>query len=128
MMYSKPLNQQRKRMVLMGVLYAGIGITLCGLIFTVIGIFGLVDAIRETQKTNSGINETILDCTDPDGKCAKESQDRIAGAVNSIGQLSVYASACAADVDPGLPLRVRVSLIQKCVLELADRPPATVTK
>jgi hypothetical protein len=120
----KPMRPTR-RGVLLALLYAGIGALVIGGVTVGLGIFNLVDAIREQQKTNTSINATILDCTDPEGDCAKENQRQIAGAVNNIGRLSVYASACAADVDPALPVRERVRVIQQCVLELvADQPPA----
>lgn len=127
MPHTKPLHQQRSRKVLLALVYAGIGTTIVGLIVTVIGIFGLVDAIRETQKDTNGISKVLLDCTDPEGECSEENQKKIAGAVNNIGRLSVYASACAADVDPELPVRKRVAVIEKCVRELAQQPPAQTT-
>jgi hypothetical protein len=85
--------------------------------------------IREEQKVSAERGKSIKDtaeavesCTTPEGQCFKDSQRRTGEAVSSIAQLSVYASACAADVDPRLPVRQRVRIIQRCVTQLAQRP------
>lgn len=88
-------------------------------------------SIREEQRVSAergksikSTAEQVESCTTPEGKCFQESQRRTGEAVNSIGQLSVYASACAADVDQTLPVRQRVRIIERCVNRLAQQPPA----
>lgn len=127
MPHSKPLNQQRSRKVMFAVLYVCAGLFALGAIFTVTSTFTIVDSIREDQKVNASTNKAVLDCTTPSGDCAKESRERTANVVDNIGRLSVYASACAADVDGSLPVRQRVKIIERCVTELLEaQQPAAV--
>lgn len=85
-------------------------------------------SIRKDQKVNAERGESIKmtaeqveSCTTPEGQCFKDSQRRTGEAVSNIAQLSVYASACAADVDASLPVRQRVRIIQQCVTVLVQQ-------
>lgn len=122
--HAKSPGGQRRRRVLWAVLYVSLGLFLIGTVYVTANILELVATIREDQKTNASTNRAVLDCTDPEGKCAKEGARKTAEAVNNIGRLSVYASACAADADPDLTVRERAVIIQRCVLELVQQPPA----
>lgn len=124
MPHTKPLHQQRSRKALFALLYFSVGVFLIGVVVTVVSIFNIVDSIREDQKTNTSTNRAVLDCTQPEGECAKRGQEATGKAVNDIGRLSIYASACAADVSPKLPVRQRAHIIQQCVTELLEDPPA----
>lgn len=123
MPHTKPLAQQRSRKLLFALLYASAGVFLIGAVFSVTTILTLVDEIRENQKVNASTNRAVLDCTQPEGKCAKEGARRTGEAVSNIGQLSVYASACAADIDGEMPVRQRAKLIEQCVTELLESRP-----
>ena len=123
MSHTKPLKQQRSRKILFAVLYVCAGAFLVGAVFSVTSTLLIVDSIREDQKVNASTNKAVLDCTTPEGKCAQESAARTGRAVSNIGQLSVYASACAADVDGSLPVRKRVRIIERCVTALVEQPP-----
>lgn len=121
--HTKPPHVQKRRRWLLAALYASIGLFVIGGVFLVTSIFDLVSSIREDQKVNASTNRAVLDCTVPEGECAKRSAEATGQAVSSIGQLSVYASACAADVDGSLPVRVRVRQIERCVTALLEEPP-----
>lgn len=123
MPHTKPLNQQRSRKALFALLYLCAGVFVVGMVFVITAIFGIVDDIREDQKVNASTNKAVLDCTDPEGECAKRGQEATGQAVQNIGQLSVYASACAAEADPKLPVRQRARIIQHCVTGLLEDPP-----
>lgn len=124
MNHTKPPHEQRRRAVLLALVYAGIGLTVCGVIFMLVSILELTSTMRENQKVGLSTNRAVLDCTTPAGKCAKEGAKRTGEAVTNIGRLSVYASACAADVNPDWSVRKRVADIEQCVTELLEQPPA----
>lgn len=123
MPHTKSVKHQQRRRVLLAVLYVCAGVFVIGSIFVVTSILGLVEDIRADQKVNASTNKAVLDCTDPEGECAKRGAEATGQAVQNIGQLSVYASACAADVDGSLPVRVRVKIIERCVTALVEQPP-----
>lgn len=99
--------------VLVGIGAMAIVLMLAWVLFS---IYGLADAIRETQQTGSPIlkaiaaqqddieagtnaavsaNKQVLDCTQPTGDCYRQSQKRSADVVGSINEISLYAAACA---------------------------------
>lgn len=123
MPHTKSAKHQQGRRWLLALLYASLGAFVIGSIFVVTSILDLVENIRADQKVNASTNARLLDCTDPEGECAKRGAKATGQAVSSIGQLSVYASACAADVDGSLPVRQRVKIIERCVTALAEAPP-----
>ena len=123
MPHTKSVKHQQRRRWLLALLYVCGGLFAIGSIFVVTSILGLVSDIREDQKVNASTNKAVLDCTDPEGECAKRGAEATGKAVSNIGQLSVYASACAADVDGSLPVRVRVRIIERCVTALVEAPP-----
>ena len=122
MNHTKPLHEQRRRKALLALLYAGSGALVIGAIFALLSILDLVDTIQANQEVSLSTNRAVLDCTRPEGKCAREGARRTGEAVADIGRLSVYASACAADVDPRWPVRKRVADIQRCVEDLLKQP------
>lgn len=100
--------------------YALVGVGIMAVVlllaWVLFSIYGLADAIRETQQTGSPIlkaiadqqddieagtdasvatNKQVLDCTQPTGECYRESQKRSADVVGSINEISLYAAACA---------------------------------
>jgi hypothetical protein len=92
----------------------------------VVGIEAQQDNNTSTINAAKETLERVIDCTEPGGECYGDGQKRTAEAVADIGQVSVYASACA--VDPALleqSLEQRADSIEKCVtrlLEIAAQP------
>lgn len=71
-------------------------------------------------------SERILDCTDPEGQCYRDSQERTASAVGDINRVIVLAAACAVGLDPESPVAKRQIEIQNCVIQrlaVAERKP-----
>jgi hypothetical protein len=103
---------------------------LCGalllslLIGLLVSLQALTAEVRETQiegtptgkKLLAG-SERILDCTDPDGACFKESQARTADAVGDINRVIVLAAACSVGLEKGLTVDQRQTEIQTCVID-----------
>lgn len=62
-------------------------------------------------------SERILDCTDPEGVCYKDSQARTAQAVGDINRVIVLAAACSVGLDRSKSVDERQIAIQECVIE-----------
>lgn len=77
---------------LVGVLCAALVV---GLAVVLVQVYSLTSAIREQQKVSVQTNERIVSCTDPEGDCYRESQERTKAVVADIGKVSAYAAACA---------------------------------
>jgi hypothetical protein len=112
-MFSTP----RRRRIGWAILYV------CGAVF-VLGVVGTLAAVRDTQLegTPTGqklltASERILDCTDPNGQCFKDSQERTAKAVGDINRVIVLAAACSAGLDPNLTVDQRQTQISECVID-----------
>jgi hypothetical protein len=110
----------RKLRPVLGALTAiGAGVLAILLLTLIVRTWSLADAIRETQKSNTGAVKLIRDCTDPSGDCYKRGQKQTAVAVADINKISVYAAACADR--PGVQT---ASEIYACVVErLAQDKP-----
>lgn len=81
----------------------------------------IVNSTSEQLHSSQETLERVVDCTEPGGKCFQRNTERTTEAVDSIGRLSVYASACAADPHlPGKPLAKRVHEIKRCVTRLVE--------
>jgi hypothetical protein len=65
----------------------------------------------------------ILDCTEPEGQCFKDSQERTEDAVGSINRVIVLAAACSVGVDPDWSVQRRQMEIQSCVIQRLSRKP-----
>ena len=66
--------------------------------------------------------DRILDCTDPDGQCYKDGQERTAQVVGDIGAGNVLAVVCALQVPNGTPLQQALDEVTECVADrLAER-------
>lgn len=93
-------------------------------------ILGAVNTqlIRDQQKSNTNVLsstdqalELLQDCTLPEGDCYQRGQETASKAVGDIGQVTVFAAACAAPLDRvGLSVDERASAIEKCVRALLD--------
>lgn len=86
---------RRARPVVGAVVGILVAVFVVGFAVVLVQSFATVKAIRESQKTNTSTNQTILDCTEPTGECYKESQRRTKEVVTDIGKVSAYAAACA---------------------------------
>jgi hypothetical protein len=71
-------------------------------------------AIRDSQKNNHALLNTINDCTKPTGKCFQRGQKRTAGAVASINRVVILAAACAVG-KTGNEVEIQAQ-IQQCVI------------
>jgi predicted metalloprotease len=90
-----------------------------GMVYLGVSTYTLVNAMRETQQTNSKTYDKVLDCTDPEGECYREGQERTKQVVADIGKVSAYAAACA-----DLPGRQTEVEVYQCVLDrLAEEAP-----
>lgn len=94
-----------------------------GLSVVLVQVFALTSAIREQQKANTATNERIVSCTDPQGECYREAQERTADAVADIGKVAAYASSCADR--PGVQGEVEV---YACVLDRLEKDDAARSK
>lgn len=90
-------------------LYGLIGFSVCALLIAFVWgsvwLLQTTDEIQTTQLEGTPTGKTILrtadrieDCTTPGGECYERGQSQTTQAVGDIGKLSVYASACAADI------------------------------
>jgi hypothetical protein len=112
-MFSTP-RRQRIGWVLIYVIAAAV----------ILGMVGGVAAIRQTQidGTPTGqkllqASDRILDCTDPEGQCYRDSQARTAKAVGDINKVIVLAAACSVGLENNLTVDERQIAIQRCVIE-----------
>ena len=83
----------------------------------------LAEEVRDTQLegTPTGqklltASDRILDCTDPEGQCFQDSQERTAKVVGDINRVIVLAAACSVGLDADLPVNRRQILIQECII------------
>lgn len=83
-----------------------------------------LDQVRSTQieGTPTGqkllkASDRILDCTDPNGQCYRDSQARTAQAVGDINRVIVLAAACSVGLDPDVSVKARQIAIQGCVIQ-----------
>lgn len=111
-----PATSPRLRTVLHVVGGLATGILFVGVIFLVVQIYTLTDAVRETQVTNveradvdrardertaatagdaARAAERIEDCTTPGRRCFEESQERLGRTVGTINRYALAAAACA---------------------------------
>lgn len=100
-------------------------------LMTTVQTNGIAKGIKNDQAASAARGKDIAraadqieSCTTPGEDCFKRSQKATASAVGSINQVAVYASACAADADPALPVRKRVKVIERCVRVLLESSPA----
>jgi hypothetical protein len=113
------------------VVFSLVGVFLVLLLTNVARTGDLVSAIRETQKSNTGLTrethsttDLIRSCVDPSGRCFKRGQRRTAQAVADINRVIVLAAACSVGVPPSLSVADRQVAIQSCVIDrLAARRP-----
>jgi len=66
-----------------------------------------LQAVAANTNTTS---KTLLDCTNPKGKCYKEGNARSAQAIGSINRVSIYAAYCAK-----IPANVTAKQIETCI-------------
>lgn len=104
------------------------------LVFAVVGMFAsslqTLQAVRDTQiegtptgKKLLAASDRILDCTDPEGECFQDSQERTAKAVGDINRVVVLAAACSVGLDESLTVAERQEEISACVIDrLASKP------
>lgn len=96
----------------------------------IFGTIGTLAAVRNTQLEGTPTGQKlleasnrILDCTDPEGKCYQDSQERTAKAVGDINKVVVLAAACSVGLPDGLTVAERQDEIQSCVIDrLAAKP------
>ncbi len=87
------------------VLWALVGLCVALLVTWVVWIsIALLEQSRANEqiaKDSRSVASAILDCTDPNGKCFKQSEERYATAVSGInaGTLRIIAAALACQVD-----------------------------
>lgn len=136
-----PTPASRKRRRWLG-LFAGllVGVLIVGLVWAILTMYSVLDAVRNTQTDNSPVltataaaakdakkaADTIQDCVKPGGKCYERGQRQTAKAVGDISQLNVYGQACAiaeaqrpdaATVTP----QVLAGRLSACITELAEQ-------
>lgn len=111
-----PATSPRLRTALHVVGGLATGILFVGVIFLVVQIYTLTDAVRETQITNveradadrtrdeqtaetagdaARAAERIEDCTTPGRRCFEESQERLGQTVGSLNDYALAAAYCA---------------------------------
>lgn len=96
----------------------------------VLSVVGMLAAVRNTQLEGTPVgqklleaSDRILDCTDPQGECYQNSQERTAKAVGDINKVVVLAAACSVGLPDGLTVAERQDAIQSCVIDrLAAKP------
>lgn len=95
-----------------------------------LSVIGTLAAVRNTQLEGTptgqkilAASDRILDCTDPDGQCYKDSQARTAKAVGDINRVIVLAAACSVGVPRDMTVAERQAEISSCVINrLAAKP------
>ena len=124
-MFSTP----RRRRIGWALVYLCVAVFVIGIVGVLVRINTLAESVRDTQIQGTPIgqkllasSDRILDCTDPNGQCFKDSQERTAKAVGDINKVIVLAAACSVGLDPGMTVAQRQDEIQNCVIErLAQR-------
>jgi hypothetical protein len=96
----------------------------------VLCVVGMLAAVRNTQLEGTptgqkllAASDRILDCTEPDGQCFKDSQRRTAKAVGDINRVVVLAAACSVGLSPRLEVDERQAAIQQCVIQRLSVKP-----
>lgn len=96
----------------------------------VLALIGLLAAVRNTQLEGTptgqkilAASDRILDCTEPDGQCYQDAQERTAKAVGDINRVIVLAAACSVGLPEKFTVAERQDAIQSCVIDrLAAKP------
>jgi hypothetical protein len=83
------------RSVLFALVAAALGLLIVLLIAAIVQTRGLVGAVRDTQKVNTGTVRLIEDCTKPTGHCFKQGQRRTAQAVLGINGNTLHVIVAA---------------------------------
>lgn len=93
------------------------------LAFGVGALLDLTHEVRATQLEGTPTGQRlltsadrILDCTNPEGQCYKDSQKRTAQAVGDINRVIVLAAACSVGLDREMSVERRQIVIQECVI------------
>lgn len=95
-----------------------------------LSVIGMLAAVRNTQLegTPTGqkllkASDRILDCTEPEGTCYQDAQERTAKAVGDINRVIVLAAACSVGVPRDMTVAERQAEISSCVIDrLAAKP------
>lgn len=134
---SPTLAARRARSALWIFVGVGSALLVIGLVVGVTALLDLTTAVRATQieGTPTGqkllqSSDRILDCTDPEGDCYVESQQRTAAVVADIvdqvnantSEVVILAASCAGGLPEGLNQDQRERRISACVIaQLAAR-------
>lgn len=131
-----PTQNPRLRAVLHAIAGLATGVLVVGGIFLAVTTYQLVDAVRDTQVSNTRraeldrirdeqtaaaardaarSAERIEDCTTPGRQCFDDAQKRIGRTVGTINRYALAAAACADQ-----PQTQTVEEIQRCILQLIE--------
>ena len=132
-----PSQNPRLRQVLHVIGGLATGVLVVGAVFLAVTTYQLVDAVRDTQVSNTAraqidrardeqtaatardaarSAERIEDCTTPGRPCFDDAQVRLGRTVGSINRYALAAAACADQ-----PRTQTVDEIQTCILRLVRR-------
>lgn len=121
---SPTLAARRARRVLYVSVAIGTALLVIGFAYAMAALLGLTQAVRDTQLEGTPTGrklvasaDRILDCTEPEGECFKQGQERTAKAVGDINRVIVLAAACAAGLPDGLSDNQRVIRTQQCLID-----------
>lgn len=103
----------------------GVGILVTVVVITLVNIRTdqvdntvILDKLNQNSKISRHTLREIRSCVEPTGECYQDGQKRTGKAVNSIGQVTILAAACASDKDlVYMNVTDRAAFIQNCIIE-----------
>lgn len=103
----------------------GIGILVTVVVITLVNIRSdqvdnnpIIAQMKKNSKISRHTLREIRSCVEPSGKCYQDGQKRTGKAVNSIGQVTILAAACASDKNlVYMNVTDRAAYIQNCIIQ-----------